>query len=810
MLRDVRYAVRSLILDRGVSAIVILCLSLGIGVNATLFSVVDGVLIQPLPYAEPDRLLVLTESFERGGIRDAGVSYPDLRDFRDRTTAFSAIVASAGRMLAITEGTEPERLAGAAITWDLFPVIGVAPFLGRHFNADDDRPGAEPVVILNYEVWQRRYQGDPSIIGRSVSVNGRPHTLVAVMPPKFSFPEQQKIWVPLTPLAINDARTSRNLFAFGRLKPGVDLAQAREDLKAMSAVLAREYPATSDGWSASAGPLSDEFIPDDVRLVLLTMMGAVTIVLMIACANVANLMLARASGRQREFCVRAALGAGRAKLISQLLVECVVLGLASAPLGLAIAYVGIWLLDQAVPVGEIPYYIHWEISARGIGYTVIVSALTGLVFGLAPALQAGRLNLQEALRDGARGSGQSGKRARLRNGLVVIEVAMALILLVGASLFVRSFLNLQSASPGFDTDPLLTARFFMSGESYATEDLKAQRVEDIVRRLEALPGVTSVFASNFVPLDAGGGTGHVIVDGRTSVPGEEPTILFTAVTPHLYKTMGMPILKGRDFTDSEGLSKTPVAVINETMAKKLWPDTDAVGRRFRLVERDANRDLAAPPEWFTVIGVGPDIRMYDMSDDTPDFSVAYVPYRFSTFANIGVTIRAAGDPASLGGAVRTAIRDSDSALPIFNIRTMEDLRRSSFWQFRLFGFMFGIFGAAALFLAGVGVYGVLSFSVSQRTQEMGVRIALGARQSDVLGLVVRQGVLLAGTGVLVGLVGAFGITRVIRSLLYNVTPTDPVSFVGVAVFLGAIAVLASYLPARRATTVDPIVALRNE
>jgi predicted permease len=802
-LRDIRYAVRSLVHDLGVSSIVILCLSLGIGVNATLFSVVDGVLIQPLPYAEPDRLLLLNESFERGGIRDAGVSYPDLVDFKERTTAFSAIAATSGRTMAITEGIEPERFQGAAITWDMFPILGVAPILGRHFNPDDDRPGAEPVVMLSHEIWQRRYQGDPSLVGRSISVNGRPHTVVGVMPPKFSFPEQQRIWVPLGPLAVNDQRTARNLFTFGRLKPGADMTKAREDLKSMSAALAREYPKTSDGWSASAGPLSDEFIPDDVRLVLLTMMGAVTIVLMIACANVANLMLARASGRQREFCVRAALGAGRGRLVKQLLIECVLLGLASAPLGLAIAYLGVWLLDQAVPPGQVPYYIHWEISARGITYTVVVSALTGLVFGLAPALQAGRLNLQEALRDGARGSGQSGKRARLRNGLVIVEVAMALILLVGASLFVRSFLNLQSASPGFDTRPLLTARFFMSGESYATDDQKAQRVEDVARRIEALPGVTSVFASNFVPLDAGGGSGHAIVDGRTFPPGEEPSILFTAVTPHIYKTMGMTIVKGRDFTDSEGLGKTPVAVINETMAKKLWPGVEAVGRRFRLVERDA-------AEWFTVIGVGPDIRMFDMDDDTPDFSVAYVPYRFSGFANIGVTIRAAGDPAGLAGAVRNAIRSSDSTLPIFNIRTMEDLRREGFWQFRLFGFMFGIFGAAALFLAGVGVYGVLSFSVSQRTQEMGVRIALGAKQSDVLGLVVRQGVTLAAVGVLLGLVGAFGITRVIRSLLYNVTPTDPLSFGGVALFLAAIAVLASYLPARRATNVDPIIALRNE
>jgi len=802
-LRDIRYAVRSLVHDAGVSTIVIFCLSLGIGVNATLFSVVDGILIQPLPYAEPDRLFILNETFERGGIREAGVSYQDLKDFEERTTTFAQMAALGGQTIAVSDQGDPERFEGAAITWDMFSVLGVPPVLGRHFRAEDDRPGAEPVVMLSHEVWQRRYQGDPNVIGRGINVNGRPHTVAGVMPVGFSFPENQKIWIPLGPEAETEARSSRHLFTFGRLKPGVTIDQAREELKSITASLGKQYPTTNDGWSAIAQPLSDEFIPDDVRLVLLTMMGAVTLVLLIACANVANLMLARASGRQREFCVRAALGAGRAQLIRQLLTECVLLGVASVPLGLAIAYVGVWLLDNAVPPGMVPYYIHWEISGRVIAYTLGISALTGLVFGLAPALQAGRLNLQETLRDGARGSGQSGKRARLRNALVVVEVAMALILLVGASLFVRSFLNLQSASPGFDTAPLLTARFFMVGDSYATVEQKAQRVDDVMRRIEGLPGVVSAFASNFVPLDAGGGSGHAIVDGRPVARGEEPTILFTAVTPHLYKTVNLPLLKGRDFTDGEAASNTPVAVINETMAKKLWPDADAVGRRFRLVEDE-------PPVWFTVIGVGPDIRMFDMDDDTPDFSVAYVPYRFANFANIGVTIRAVNNPAGLAAPVRNEIRGSDPGLPIFSLRTMEDLRREGFWQFRLFGYMFGIFGAAALFLAGVGVYGVLSFSVSQRTQEMGVRIALGAKQSDVLGLVVRQGVTLAAVGVLLGLVGAFGVTRVIRSLLYNVTPTDPLSFGGVALFLAAIAVLASYLPARRATNVDPIIALRNE
>src|SRR5688572_13786108 len=676
--QGVRYAVRSLIFDRGVSAIVILCLALGIGVNATLFSVVDGVLLQPLPYAEPDRLVILNSTFERGGIREAGVSYQDLRDWEAQATSFTSMAALSGRSITLSDSVEPERLEGAAVTWDLFPSLGVPPAQGRHFNEDDDRPGAEPVLILSHDVWQRRYQGDAGIIGRSISVNGRPHTVVAVMPPRFNFPEIQKAWIPLGPIAETEPRHLRSLFTFGRLKPGVELAPARSELASIAANLARQYPDTNDGWSAMAAPLADEFVPDDVRLVLWTMMGAVTIVLLIACANVANLMLARASGRQREFCVRAALGAGRARLVKQLLTECVLLGLAAAPLGLAIAYVGIWLLDQAVPPDMIPYYIHWEISARGIAYTVVVSAITGVIFGLAPALQAGRLNLQQALRDGARGSGHSGRRPRLGNTLVVLEVAMALILRVGASLFVRSFLNLQHASPGFATSPLLTLRLYMTGPAYASADQRAQRIEDIVQRIESLPQVEAAFASNFIPLSSGGGGGGVIIDGKPVAAGEEPFIFFAGTTPHLQKTMGMPIMKGRDFTDAEGISRTPVAVINETMAKKFWADVDPIGRRFKLAQGE-------PPDWFTVIGVAPDIWRNNMDDDSPPLPGAFVPYRHAATQNTGFTIRTAGDPAAMTAGIRGAIRASDSTLPIFAIRTMEEVRTMGFWQYRLFG-----------------------------------------------------------------------------------------------------------------------------
>jgi putative ABC transport system permease protein len=801
ILQDIRHAIRSLVLDRGVTAVVILCLALGIGINATLFSVIDGVLIQSLPFQDAERLVALSETFERGGVREGFLSYQNLQDWKAQSNSFSAIVASTFTSLAISDGSaEPARYQGGAVSWDLFPTLGVPPALGRTFNADDDRPGAEPVAIIGDEIWVRRYNRDPAIVGKRVLINAKPFTIVGVMPPQFEFPENLKLWVPLAPSAYKEPRDAFNLYTFARLKPGIEVATANADLVAVASRLAEQYPDTNKGRSALVRPLKEEFIPDDVRLILTTMMGAVTLVLLIACANVANLMLSRASSRQREFSVRAALGAGRGRVIRQLLTECVILGVASAPLGLAIAYFGVWLLDGAVPPDDVPYYIHWEISGRGIAYTAVVSALTGLVFGLAPALQAGKLNLQEALRDGARGSGQSGRRARLRNGLVIAEVALSLVLLVGASLFIRSFLNLQTANPGFDTSPLLTLRIYMPDDAYK-RDQRQQRSEDILRRIEGLPGVTAAFASNYIPLAGGGGGGRVVIDGQTAAKGEEPNIGFTEVTPRIFKTMGLSMIKGRDFTDAEGTSRSQVAVVNETMAKKFWSSQDPIGQRFRMLNAD-------PPEWFTIIGVAPDIRAVDMDDDTPPRPVAFVGFPYGVFPSTGFTIRATGNPANLAGAVRAEIRASDPNLAIFDVQTMEELRQSGFWQFRLFGFMFGIFGAAALFLAAVGVYSVLSFSVSQRTQEIGVRMALGAQQSDVRRLVVRQGVTLAAVGVVAGLIGAFGITRVIASQLYNVSPTDPISFGGVSVFLAAIAAIASYVPARRATRVDPIVALR--
>jgi len=801
--QDSRYAARTLPRNPGFTAIAVLCLALGIGVNTTIFSVVDGVLLQPFPYPDADRIVVLDSTNQRAGVTQAGLSWLDLQDWREQNTTLAAMAAFTGRSLTIADGTsEPERFTGAVVSSTLFGLLGTPPAHGRDFRPDDDRAGAEPVVMLSHEVWQRRYNGDLSIIGRAISINSRPHTVIGIMPPGFMFPERQRLWVALAPYYEATARDERALEVFARLKPGVTIDQAANDLRAIAGRLATTYPDANDGWSALVRPISNWLVPDDVELVILAMMGAVTFVLMIACANVANLLLARASVRHREIAIRSALGAGRLRIVRQLLTEAVCIGLLSMPLGILLAWVGLKLMDLGIPPDSIPYFIHWALDARSLAYTAAISMGTGIIFGLAPALQATRSNLQDSLKEGARGA-TSGRRAWLRNGLVIAEISMSLVLLIGASLFVRSFLNLQNATVGFDTAPLMTLRFYLPGAAYETGDAKARRVEDIVRRIERLPGVQAAFASNFVPLGGGGGGGNVIVEGKTVGRGEEPGISFVAATPHLRRTLNVSLVSGREITESEETTRTPVALVNQAMKKQMWPDHDALGRRFRLTG-DGN------PEWFTVIGVLADFRHGQGNSTRPVLPAAYVPYAFGPTLNTGLTIRVSEDPARITGAVREQIRQADPALPVFQASTMEALRQRSFWQYKLFGWMFSVFGAVALFLASIGVYGVLAYSVSQRTQEIGVRVALGAARRDVMRMVVGQGLRLAAAGVALGLLGALGATQGIKTLLYNVTPWDPASFAGVAMFLTIVAVVASYVPARRAVAVDPIMALRNE
>ena len=800
-LQDVRYAFRTLARSRSFTIIAIACMAIGIGVNTTIFSVVNAILLRPFDFADPERLVILEEQNTRNDY-DAGVSWPNLVDWRAQIPAFNDIGAVQGRSFTLANVDEPERLVGSAITWNLFPLLGMKPALGRGIRADEDKPGAERVVILSDGLWQRRFGRDPAILGKTLTLNEMPHTVIGIMGVGFKFPEESELWVPLRQLDGRLARDSKELFTFARLAPGVSLAQARSGLSQVSARLAREYRENAD-WTAKVSLIRDVFMGDDVKLIVLTMMGAVTFVLLIACANVANLMLARATGRSREIAIRAALGAGRRRIVTQLLIESVIVGLVGGLLGIPLAAWGLRLLDSAIPAADaLPYYIDWGIDRPTLLYTAILSTLTGILFGLTPALQAASGSLQEALRDGARGSGTGTKRSRFRNALVVAEIALSLVLLVGATLFVRSFFGLRTASPGYDTTPLMTTRFYMQGPRYDSLGARARRAEDILQRIEALPGVQSAFASGLIPSTGGAGGSGIVVEGRPVERGSEPFGLYAGVSEHFFETLGIRLVSGRSFTSAEARDSTPVAVINQTMARRMWPGSVALGRRFRYAH-----DSTGP--WFTVIGIAPDIANEDLDEREPQ-SAAYLPLRFGVWRGLGLVVRTAGEPSAVTPLMRRAIRDSDATLALYEVNTMERVRQLGFWQYGLFGSMFSIFGGIALVLASIGVYGVISYGVSQRTHEIGVRVALGARHGDVLRLVIGQGMRLAGIGLLIGLVGAFAITPVVRSLLVGVSPTDPLSFALITVFLTIVAIVASWLPARRATGVDPVIALRRD
>jgi len=804
VLQDVRYALRSLWHSRGFAIVAVLCLGFGIGVNTTIFSIVDGVLLKPFPYKDPDRILQLSVQNPTIGATGGNISYPDLQDWRESAKTFETIGAVQGRSLTISDGGEPARYLGAMVTWDLFPMLGVSPEIGHYFTPDQDKPSGGGAVILSYAVWRDRYQKDRNILGRQILVNAAPAEIIGVMPEGFEFPSNQKLWIPVTPTVAKDGRGARTLFTFGRLKPGVTIEQAQTELSAIAGRLATAYPDTNKDWDAEIRTLRDVFIPPNVTLVIWLMMVAVTLVLVIAFSNVANLLLARASARRREITVRSALGAGRGRIIRQLLTESVVIAIVSLPLGIMLAEIGTRLISGAMPPDQVPAYITWTVDWRTLAYTASVAVTTAILFGLFPALQASRGNLHETLKEGTRGN--TVRRSLLRSGLVATQVALALVALVIALMFVRTFGNLDGHASGFDSGSLMTMRFYLPGAPYDPVDAKLQRVQDIVKRVEALPGVQSAFASNFVPLSGGGGGGPVVIEGQPAPSGrQQPGITFVGVTPHMYSTLGISVKHGRDFTEAEGYSRAPVAIISEAMAKRFWPDREPVGGRFHM-----SSDGPEGP-WYTVIGVATDFQMYGLNpgNDQPT-QVAFAPYAYQQSLNTGLTVRVAGAPAAITRAVREQIRQSDPNLPMFQAQTMSKNKELSYWQYGLYGWIFGTIGVVGLLLASVGVYGVLAYAVTQRTQEIGVRVALGAGSRQVIILVVRYGLVLCGIGIAAGLVLAPLASWQARTLFFHVSPFDPVTFAAVSALLVVVAFLASALPALRATKVNPIIALRGE
>ena len=804
-LQDFRFAVRMLVRKPGFTIIAVITLALGIGANTAIFSVVNAVLLRALPYEDPERILMVWRTQPELGISEHPISPANFLDWQEQQTGFEEMAAyEPGLGFNLTGSGEPERISGARVSAGMFSVLRLTPSLGRPFLTEDDQPGAPPVVALSHSLWQRRFGGDPSIIGRTLNLDGRSSTIVAVLSRENVFLHEADLWAPFA--WSTEQRENRGLHSLGviaRLKPSVTGEQAKSEMEAISSRLAEAYPESNAGSGVNILPYR-EYIVSDVRPSLLIFLAATVFVLMIACANVANLVLARASERRKEMAIRTALGAGRWRVVRQLMTENLLLAGVGGMLGILLAWWGTDLL-MALQQTDVPRVDQIGIDARVLGFTVLLTLLTGVICGLIPAFQAAKIDLTNTLKEGGRGTATDSGR-RLRNGLVIAEVAMALVLLVGAGLLSRSFLNLLLVKPGFNPQHLLAAAIALPETKYRDHKQQTDFYQQTLERLAAMPGVEAAGAINYIPLGSGAWMRRFAVsDQPLPAPGQEPRAVFSIVTPDYFRAMEIPIVQGRGFTQSDSAGAPLVAMINETTARSYWPNGDVYGKRIRNIGSGDQQ-----PPWMEIIGVVKDVRMARLA--TEPGPQMYVPRAQITFPDPDMTLvaRAAGEPANLAAAVRNAVAAVDKNQPVYDIRTMAQLMAHSVAAPRFNLLLVGVFAALALALAAVGVYGVMSYLVAARTHEVGVRMALGADAGDVLKLVIGRGMTLALVGVGIGLGAAFALTRVITSLLYSVRATDPLTFSVIPLLLASVAFLACYIPARRATKVDPMVALRNE
>jgi len=803
--QDLRHAWRMLARNPGFSAVVVLVLGLGIGANTAIFSVVNAVLLQPLAYEDPGRLTLLRESLKD---RFGGVTVPNFVDWSEQNQSFTSLAARERATFTLTGQDEPERLSGVRVTHRYFPLLGVAPLLGRTFVPEDDKAGAAPVVLLGEGLWKGRYASDPGILGRTIRLDQRAHVVVGVLPGGIEFPGAvEQLWVPLA-IGPEDLRQtgSHRLSVVGRLKPGVALEQAASDMKAIAKRLEGVRPHSNQGWSVDMAPLHERLV-ENARPAVLMLFGAVGFVALVTCANVANLLLTRAARRQREIAVRAAVGAGRLRLVRQLLSESVLLAFFGGALGLLLAFWGTDVLTLLLP-GGIPRLSEVRIDSWALGFTLLLSLFTGVVFGLAPSIHASKVTLRDSLKEGSLSSGSGRASARLRSGLMVSEVALALLLLVGAGLLVRSFLRLRDVPPGFDTRELLAMQMSLPASGYAEPRSVSSFYREALGRVEALPGVKAAAATSHLPIGAGGFSLAVTLEGAPAMkPSEIPTAFYRAVTPNYFRVFGIGLLRGRHFDERDREGAPRVAIVNGTMVRLLWRDQDPIGKRFTLDENETT-----PIE---VVGVVSDVRHFGLdSEPRPELHVPYAQasdsfWRWSN-RSLTLALRTSAGASSLASAVRAAIESLDKDLPVYSVRTMEDVLASSVAARRASMMLMGVFAAVALLLASVGLYGVVSYSVSQRTHEFGVRVALGAREADVLSLVLGHGIKLALAGLLLGSFAALALSRFLATLVFGISARDPLTFVAVGVLLLVVSLLASYLPARRAARIDPVTALRYE
>ncbi|MDQ3995983.1 MAG: ABC transporter permease [Gemmatimonadota bacterium] len=801
LLQDLRYAARSFTRRPSFTLAVVLTLAVGIGANSAIFSVVNGVLLRPLPYAAQDRLATVFGRYVESG--RTSFSYPDFNDLREQATSFERIAAYGSSGVTLTGVDEPERLQNGLTVGDLFGVLGVRPLLGRTFRPEDEKYGSHRVAILSHRLWTRRFAGDPNVVGRVMNLSGNPYVVVGVAPPTMRVPSSADLWIPfaVNPTNRPPARRSEFLGVIGRLKAGVSVARARADVAAVARRLAQAYPETNANFFTGVSLLRDEVV-GPIRPALIVFMTAVGLVLLVACGNVANLMLARAAARTREIAVRVSLGAGRTRLVRQLLTESLLLALAGGVLGLALAAWGVSALKAMRP-GNIPRIEEIALDWRVVAFTLGVAALTGLVFGLAPALQAARGDVRGALQAGGRGA-SGGALDRLRGALVASQVAFALVLLVGAGLLIKSFARLQDVDPGLRPDNLLTFRISLPASRYPSDTTRRLLFGALEERLAALPGATSVAAVTNLPIGGDYPYASFFIEGVTErVPGVMQDAVPLGVTPDYLRTLGIRLRGGRAFTPQDGPTSSRVALVNAEMARRFWRGKNPIGSRITMGDP---QDTSAI--WRTVVGVIENTRLESLDRDPyPQMVFPAAQYDRGT---MDFAIRTSVPPASLIPAVRREVRVLDRDLPLYYVKTMDERLSEVVAQPKVNLVVLGAFAALALLIAAVGTYGVMAYAVAQRTRELGIRVALGASGERVVRLVVRQGMVPALVGVGIGLVGAALGARLLASLLYGVGTHDVPTFATAVAALGAVALAACYIPARRAANADPMLALRSE
>ena len=805
--RDLRYSARMLIKSPGFTAVAVLSIALGVGANTAVFSVINAVLLKSLPYKEPQNLVLLWGTSESdGALRNRSqVSATDTADFRKLNTSFEEVATYSGWFPIMTGDGNAERVPAIQVGDGFFKVMKGTPILGRVFTPEEQEDGKDFVIVLGYGLWQKRFGGDPQIVGKQVLLNSRPYTIVGVMGPDFRAlpstlvaPEGQ-FYRPVAESFDDSKRDERHLRAIARLKPRVTMAQAQAEMTVLAQRLEQAYPLTNKGRGVHIASITDDTI-GGVGRALWMALGAVGFVLLVACANVANLLLARSTARQKEMTIRSAIGAARSQLIRQLLTESLLLAFLGGGLGLLIAIWGTGVIEK---IGSKinPMFNGFHIDLRCLAFTLGVSVITGLVFGLAPALQMSRPNLVESLKESGRGPGGLAKGNRLRGALVITEVAMTLVLLIAAGLLVRTWLRLNQVDKGFNSENVLTMNIGLPSMKYPKPENVIAFYKQATERIAAVPGVKAAGITSVLPLSDNFDGRGLDVEGHPRPPGEGYDVDLYVVTPGYLRAMEIPLQKGRAITEQDNAETMKVALINRTMAGQLWANQDPIGKRIRFSGNDKN-------PWRTIVGIVNDVSQYAL-DQPPPMQI-YLPHeQFPTSFNT-IVVKTGNKPEEMAASVRSAIVAVDNEQAVFKVATLKELQSDSVRLRSFFMLLLIIFGALALVLAVIGIYGVMSYAVTQRTQEIGIRMALGAGAGDVLNLILRNGMVLTGAGVLIGLAGAFALTRLLAVLLFGVTPTDAFTFATVSVTLIVAAFVACYLPARRATKVDPLVSLRYE